>query len=82
MPDIKFTVPVSALPSVVDALCWRGGYQAKALNENNEEINNPVSKAEFARKQIMIMVQNVVTDYKNTKALEVSAAENTPINLT
>jgi hypothetical protein len=78
MAKIEFNVPNENLAEVANALAWAGGYQDKIIVDN-ELVDNPVTKGQFAKIAVIKYVQNSVKEYRNMIAQQ---AVQTDINIT
>lgn len=66
--SITLSVDNSILPTVANALAWKGGYQATIDDGSGNQIANPVTKNAFAKSVIIQDVRNIVADYQNMQA--------------
>lgn len=71
MAIITIDIPTVALTRVVDSLCLYGGYQATITNPDGTTSPNPVTKAKFAKAEIIKFIKQV------TKNNEASVSANT-----
>lgn len=68
--NITIAVDNSILPTVANALAWKGGYQAMIDDGTGTgtQMANPVTKNAFAKQVIIKDVMNIVADYQNMVA--------------
>ena len=78
MAKITLEIPDDKLQEVVDSLCATYGYQAKILDKDGKEIINPETPAQFAKRQVVQFVKEVVKSSRINKAAAI--ARETEIN--
>ena len=69
MPSTAVTINIDStlIAEAVDALCKHGSYQAKVQDPQDPEaeIDNPVTKAQFAKLQVKEFVRNTIKEQRN-----------------
>ena len=59
MAKITITIPDDKINAVTNAFCDMFGYQEKIQQEDGTEIDNPISKAQFAKGKINDYIKEV-----------------------
>jgi len=68
---ITLTIPDAQMPKLINALCIRYGYQETIVQEVDgilQTIDNPQTKAQFARESIINHLKQVVRDTEYEEA--------------
>lgn len=71
MAVIPLNVPDAALPRVIDALCWEGGYDTLELPEGEA----PPPRAQFAKSRVVRFVRETVRNHEANVAQEAARAK-------
>ena len=81
MAQITINIPNANLPEVADALAWAGRYQELVPDPDKEGqfIDNPVTKNQFAKMQVIKYMKNSVKEYRHMLALQ---TEQTDVDIT
>jgi len=77
--QITITIPDEIAPRVIDGVAGQHGYQETVLDEEGNEIPNPETKAQFAKRVILEGVKNAVLSWEAVQAAE--AARTAAIDL-
>lgn len=77
MAIISFTVPDAAMPELVDALCALPPAYSPTLPDGSP---NPVTKAQYARQQLIAYMRRMVLTYRRAQAE--AAINATPPDIT
>lgn len=78
--NITIAVDNTLINEAVDALCKRGGYVAEWHDENDQLVQNPVTPAQFAKKQVAKMIHDlIVAERAETARLVVVAPDDSLI---
>lgn len=69
---VTINIDSTLIAEAVDALCKHGSYTATIPDPQDPEatIDNPVTKAEFAKLQVKEFVRNVIKEQRNRALLE------------
>lgn len=65
MANITLVIPNNKITDIVESFAVNYGYQAKITNEAGEEIDNPETKAQFAKRQILDFIKENYKVYKS-----------------
>ena len=68
MAQITINIPNAVLQRTLDAVCYKNGYQDEILDENENPMPNPQSKAEFAKAWVVSVVKHQVKIYESEQA--------------
>mgnify|MGYP006928176893 CR=1 FL=1 len=60
--NVTIEIDNTLITEAIDALCERGRYEAEWTDENDQLVQNPVTKAQFAKKQVAKMIYNVIVE--------------------
>ena len=76
MANITINIPDDKINAVVDAFATQYKYSPKVEDDNNQMVDNPVSKAQFARNILKSFVKQV---YIAAQVAEVEATKQAAI---
>lgn len=84
MPTLSITLSSAAVAELNDAFAELYGYQATVQTGTDAEGNpimgpNPVSKAQFARQQVIAFMKERVQTYRRTEALKAASTADADI---
>jgi hypothetical protein len=60
MPTISFTISTAEAVRMASAFAKAHNYQDKVVDKDNKIVDNPQSKADFAKEKVMQYVKDVV----------------------
>lgn len=75
MATLTFTLSAEASAELVEALCWQHGYTTVIADV---PVQNPETKAAFARRQIVLHLAHTVKRYREYQAKQQAAATTNP----
>lgn len=78
--QITYNIPDEIAADAVNALCWKNNYQAKILNASGEQVNNPESKAAFAKRMVLEYVRRTYIEYARETYLAAGASAEATAN--
>ena len=67
MATITITIPNPVANRVIDSVCERYGYE-DTIEDDGNRIPNPISKAQFAKQQLIAWVKDCVTYKEGNEA--------------
>lgn len=89
MTKITIDIPDNKVQGVIDAFALAYGYQGKIQDGNGNEIDNPVTKAQFARniinsfiKEVYVSAQVKGLDAQRQQTIVAASADVAGINTT
>ena len=72
MATVTITIPDAVLARVLSGFCYQNGYSDTIVDPNNinSTLPNPVSKATFAKQQLIAHIVNAVRSYEISQAAQ------------
>ena len=67
---ITINIPDAIATRVVNGVAYQHGYADTIINEQGEEIDNPETKAVYAKRMVIQNIKNAVRAYEATQAAE------------
>ena len=76
---ITLNVDTTLLPTMINALCWSGGYQPIVPDANGNAVANPITKAQFAKQMIITYALNATQNYNMAQAAQAVTPPSTTL---
>ncbi len=70
MASISVTIPNPVLSRILDAFAAEYNRPDTVLNEQGEQVSNPESEADFAKRKVMEYIKSVTKSYEAKAAAE------------
>ena len=67
---ITLTIPDGIAARVVNGVAYQHGYTNTVIGENGDEIDNPETKAAYAKRMIIQNIKSAVRSYEAVQAAE------------
>ena len=68
--EITITIPDEIAARVVNGVAYQHGYADTIADENGDEIDNPETKAAYAKRMVIQNIKSAVRSYEAVQAAE------------